>query len=136
MSDTPDTPTGPHQGDESEDQYLLRCLAAGENLEILDGHLLLRGAQEPDYPAGLEYGPYPYSDAAEILDLKEVPGFTLPEPPTTERTITMTEIPGDPDVVRVTTKHRSLRIHREDADPEHRHLEYRMAATWFGNAAQ
>lgn len=27
----------------------------------------------------------------------------------------------------------SWRIHREDADPEHRFLAYRLAATYFGN---
>lgn len=25
------------------------------------------------------------------------------------------------------------RIHREDADPEHRFVSYRIAAGWFGN---
>lgn len=136
MTDTPVTPTGPRQDDESGDQYLLRSLAAGENLEILDGHLVLRGAQEPDYPAGPEYGPYPYSDAAEILDLRGVPGFTLPEPPTSEHAISVASIADDHDRIWVTTPYNRRRIHREDADPEHRHVEYRMAATWFGNAAQ
>ncbi len=41
--------------------------------------------------------------------------------------------PIDPDTVRLTVDGRNWRIHREDADPEHRMLAYRLAAEWFGN---
>lgn len=46
----------------------------------------------------------------------------------------------DPDTVIVTSAgvnpdHTTsvVRIHREDADPEHRFIQYRLAAGWFGN---
>lgn len=42
--------------------------------------------------------------------------------------------PTDTDRVLVTEPSgRVQRIHRDDADPEHRHTVYRLAAGWFGN---
>ena len=42
--------------------------------------------------------------------------------------------PSDPDSVVVTEPGgREVRVHREDADPEHRFTAYRLAAGWFGN---
>ena len=43
--------------------------------------------------------------------------------------------PSDPDSRVVVTEPggRELHIHREDADPEHRFIAYRLAAGWFGN---
>lgn len=42
--------------------------------------------------------------------------------------------PVDPDVVVVQEPSGWMRrIHREDADPEHRDLAVRLAACWFGN---
>lgn len=44
---------------------------------------------------------------------------------------------ADPDstdvVIVVGVSGRHWRIHREDADPEHRFVPYRLAAGWFGN---
>jgi len=46
----------------------------------------------------------------------------------------VTPDPEDADRVLVTEPSgRTLRIHREDADPEHRFTSYRLAAGWFGN---
>lgn len=40
----------------------------------------------------------------------------------------------DPDTAIVTNaRGRARRIHREDADPEHRFTDYRLAAGWFAN---
>lgn len=36
-------------------------------------------------------------------------------------------------VVVIDPEGRALRIHREDADPEHRFTAHRLAAGWFGN---
>lgn len=42
--------------------------------------------------------------------------------------------PDHPDTVIVTnTRGRARRIHREDANPEHRFTDYRLAAGWFAN---
>lgn len=42
--------------------------------------------------------------------------------------------PDDRDVVVVTNARGQVRrVHREDADPEHRFAFYRLAAGWFGN---
>ncbi|EGD57141.1 hypothetical protein [Gordonia neofelifaecis] len=49
-------------------------------------------------------------------------------------TYTVTPDPENADLVLVTEPSgRTLRIHREDADPEHRFTAYRLAAGWFGN---
>lgn len=46
----------------------------------------------------------------------------------------ITADPHDPEQVIVTVPNGSLRrIHRQDADPEHRFTAYRLAAGWFGN---
>ena len=42
--------------------------------------------------------------------------------------------PDGPDHVVVSSEDGSMRIHREDADPEDRRYQYRLAAAWFGNA--
>lgn len=47
-------------------------------MEVVGEWLVVRNAQEPEYPAGPEYGPYPYSDAAPLVHLTQVTGF-LPE---------------------------------------------------------
>lgn len=49
-------------------------------MEVVGEWLVIRNAQEPDYPADPEYGPYPYSDAAPLVHLARVAGFP-PEPP-------------------------------------------------------
>ncbi|PRZ12924.1 hypothetical protein [Nesterenkonia sandarakina] len=42
--------------------------------------------------------------------------------------------PDDDEFVVVTEPSgKEWRIHREDADPEHRFVSYRLAAGWFGN---
>ncbi|MHB1010603.1 MAG: hypothetical protein ACYC1E_15540 [Propionibacteriaceae bacterium] len=43
--------------------------------------------------------------------------------------------PGDlqNSVIVTNSDGREWRIHREDADPEHRFTAYRLAAGWFGN---
>lgn len=42
--------------------------------------------------------------------------------------------PSDSNMIIVTDANGSrIRIHREDADPEHRFTTYRLAAGWFGN---
>lgn len=43
---------------------------------------------------------------------------------------------GSDDVVIVRDATGSWRIHREDADPEHRFTAHRLAAAWFGNIPQ
>lgn len=121
------------QPTESLTDYVDRNLATGKNLEIVADHLVIRGAQEPEYPAGPEYGPYPYSDALEILDLTQVPGYTTSEPPGLSTTMSVSPINDEPDVVWVTSAQHRVRIHREDADPEHRLVEYRLAGAWFAN---
>ena len=40
------------------------------------------------------------------------------------------------DLVQVSTATTSVKVHREDADPEHRFGEYRAAARFFGNVPQ
>lgn len=83
MSDTAtSTPAStPRAGDESLTNYAGRSLATGENLEIVGSVLVLRDAHEPDYPGGPGYGPLPYSDALELLDLSVIPGWTTSERP-------------------------------------------------------
>lgn len=49
-------------------------------MEVVGEWLVVRNVQEPEYPAGPEYGPYPYSDAAPLVHLAQVAGFP-PEPP-------------------------------------------------------
>ena len=52
----------------------------------------------------------------------------------TDRTYAIAPDPDDNNRVIVTElSGRRRRIHREDADPEHRHLSIRLAAAWFGN---
>ena len=48
-------------------------------MEVVGEWLVVRNVQEPEYPAGPEYGPYPYSDAAPLVHLARVAGFP-PEP--------------------------------------------------------
>lgn len=36
-------------------------------------------------------------------------------------------------VIVIDPEGRALSIHRDDADPEHRRTDYRLAAGWFGN---
>lgn len=50
------------------------------------------------------------------------PGYTLTPEENNEQMLLVTASDGG-----------SWRIHREDADPEHRFLAYRLAATYFGN---
>lgn len=45
------------------------------DLEVVNDWLVLRGAHEAEYPAGPEYGPYPYSDADPIVELSKVAGY-------------------------------------------------------------
>lgn len=54
---------------------------------------------------------------------------TAPTPPPSAG-ISLTR---DPNTVVVTAGGATHRIHREDADPEHRFQSYRLAAAWFGN---
>ncbi|GAA2375870.1 hypothetical protein [Gordonia cholesterolivorans] len=50
------------------------------------------------------------------------------------RSYTVAPDPEDNDRVLVTDPDgRVHRIHREDADPEHRFTRVRLAAGWFGN---
>lgn len=52
----------------------------------------------------------------------------------TPNSYTVAPDPDDTDRVLVTEPSgRAHRIHREDADPEHRFTSYRLAAGWFGN---
>ncbi len=54
--------------------------------------------------------------------------------PTTDTSYVVTPDPEDTDRVLVTEPGgRTLRIHCEDADPEHRFTAYRLAAGFFGN---
>lgn len=46
-----------------------------DNLEIVNGWLVERGAHELEYPAGAAYGFLPYSDAEPLLNLAELPGW-------------------------------------------------------------
>jgi hypothetical protein len=46
-----------------------------ENLEIVNGWLVERGAHEPEYPAGFAYGFLPYSDAEPLVRLDTLPGW-------------------------------------------------------------
>ena len=46
-----------------------------ENLEIINGWLVQRGAHEPEYPAGPEYGAAPYGDADLLINLATLPGW-------------------------------------------------------------
>ena len=49
-------------------------------------------------------------------------------------TYTITSHETNPSIVLVTNPSGyTYSIHKEDADPEHRFLEYRFAANWFGN---
>lgn len=52
-------------------------VADDSELQIVNGYLVLRGAVEPEYPAGIEYGPMPYGDAEAVLHLSELPGWPV-----------------------------------------------------------
>lgn len=67
-------------------------------------------------------------------DAEEALKYYLADQPKGPLSYTLLMNETDLDQVTVTTSDgESLRIHREDADPEHRHLSYRLAATYFGN---
>lgn len=46
-----------------------------DNLEIVNGYLVERGALPLDYPAGPAHGARAYSDAEVILRLSDIPGW-------------------------------------------------------------
>jgi hypothetical protein len=46
-----------------------------DDLEIINGWLVQRGVHEPEYPAGVAYGPMPYSDAEPLVDLSTLSGW-------------------------------------------------------------
>lgn len=46
-----------------------------DDLEIVNGWLVQRGVHEPEYPAGVAYGPMPYSDAEFLVDLSTLSGW-------------------------------------------------------------
>jgi hypothetical protein len=48
-----------------------------ENLGIVNGWLVERGAHPLDYPAGAAYGSMPYSDAEPLINLSEITGWPL-----------------------------------------------------------
>lgn len=50
-----------------------------------------------------------------------------------DRAVARGILPIDQDTVIVLNQGQRWRIHREDADPEHRFAAYRKAAEWFGN---
>lgn len=52
---------------------------------------------------------------------------------TTQGYLIERDVLDDHTVVVVDPDQRSWRIHRESADPEHRHTAYRLAAGWFAN---
>lgn len=72
-------------------------------MEVVGDWLVVRNAQEPDYPAGPEYGPYPYSDAAPLIQLSRVAGYP-PEP-------------QEPTDAEVEAAARALHIAQLDGDP-------------------
>lgn len=46
-----------------------------DDLEIINGLLVQRGVHEPEYPAGVEYGPMPCSDAEPLVQLSTLSGW-------------------------------------------------------------
>lgn len=71
---------------QKSDEILKALAAAGHavlrqgELEVAGDWLVVRGAHEPEYPAGAPYGAMPYSDAEPVLNLSAIPGWrAMPE---------------------------------------------------------
>lgn len=60
-----------------------------ENLEIVNGWLVERGAHPLDYPAGAAYGAMPHSDAEPLVNLSALPGWPVQVEVTEQAVVTL-----------------------------------------------